>query len=46
MAVSGRRRQPAAMPYRYMIVGEDGLGTELLGGLAELLSATLDEGER
>src|SRR4051794_3500716 len=34
------------MPYRYMIVGEDGLGTELLGGLAELLSATLDEGER
>jgi GNAT superfamily N-acetyltransferase len=34
------------MPYRYMIVGEDGLGTELLGGLAALLSATLDEGER
>lgn len=46
MAVSARRRQPAAMPYRYMIVGEDGLGTELLGGLAELLSANLDEGER
>jgi GNAT superfamily N-acetyltransferase len=46
MAVSARRRQPAAMPYRYMIVGEDGLGTELLGGLAGLLSATLDEGER
>src|SRR3954466_6281040 len=46
MAVSAGGRQPAAMPYRYMIVGEDGLGTELLGGLAGLLSATLDEGER
>jgi GNAT superfamily N-acetyltransferase len=46
MAASGRRREPAAMPYRYMTVSEDGLGTDLLGGLAELLSATLDEGER
>jgi len=34
------------MPYRYMVVGEEGIGTELLGGLATLLSATLDEGER
>jgi hypothetical protein len=39
-------REGAAVPYRYMIVGEDGLGTELLGGLAELLSETLDDGER
>lgn len=34
------------MPYRFMVVGEDGLGQELRGGLATLLSATLDEGER
>lgn len=34
------------MPYRYMIVSEEGLGAVLLGGLASLLSATLDEGER
>jgi hypothetical protein len=46
MAPGAPRREAAAMPYRYMIVGEDGLGTELLGGLAALLSATLDEGER
>jgi hypothetical protein len=46
MAAGPPRREPAGMPYRYMIVGEDGLGTELLGGLAALLSATLDEGER
>jgi GNAT superfamily N-acetyltransferase len=46
MAASARWREPAAMPYRYMTVSEDGLGTDLLGGLAELLSATLDEGER
>jgi hypothetical protein len=46
MAARARRRERAVMPYRYMIVGEEGLGTELLGGLAALLSATLDEGER
>jgi hypothetical protein len=46
MAARVRRRKRAAMPYRYMIVGEDGLGSELLGGLAALLCTTLDEGER
>ena len=34
------------MPYRYMIVGEDGLGPGLRGGLATLLSSILDDGER
>jgi hypothetical protein len=46
MAARARRRERGAMAYRYMIVGEDGLGTDLLGGLAALLSENLDEGER
>lgn len=34
------------MPYRFMIVDEDGLDSELRDGLARLLSATLNDGER
>ena len=32
--------------YRYLVVGEDGLGTDLRHGLAVLLAAVLDDGER
>ena len=32
--------------YRYLVVGEDGLGTDLRRGLAVLLAAILDDGER
>jgi hypothetical protein len=34
------------MPYRFLVVAEDGLEPELRARLAGLLSATLDEGER
>ena len=37
---------PVDPPYRFMVVAEEGLGSDLRGGLATLLSATLDEGER
>jgi GNAT superfamily N-acetyltransferase len=35
-----------AVPYRFLIVGEDGVQSALRGGLATLLAATLDDGER
>ena len=34
------------VPYRFLIVGEDGVERALRGGLATLLAATLDDGER
>ena len=34
------------MPYRFLTVGEDGIAPALRGGLATLLAATLDDGER
>jgi hypothetical protein len=34
------------MPYRFMVVDEDGLGSDLRGGLATLLASILDDGER
>ena len=45
MAARARRREPAAMPYRYMIVGEDGLiapeeaRAAIVGALSRLSAA-------
>ena len=46
MAARRQARKRGVMPYRFMVVAEDGLGAELLGALAELLSTSLDEGKR
>jgi len=37
---------PVETRYRYLVVDEDGLGTDLLRGLAVLLAAILDDGAR
>jgi predicted N-acetyltransferase YhbS len=46
MAASGLRRDARRVGYSFMVVAEDGLGSELRAGLAALLSANLDEGAR
>jgi GNAT superfamily N-acetyltransferase len=37
---------PVETRYRYLVVGEDGVGSDLRRGLAMLLGAILDDGER
>jgi GNAT superfamily N-acetyltransferase len=46
MARDVRCREHRRVPYRFLIVGEDGVERALRGGLATLLAATLDDGER
>jgi predicted N-acetyltransferase YhbS len=46
MARGARPRDRRRVSYGFLIVGEGGLGPELRAGIAELLAATLDEGER
>jgi hypothetical protein len=46
MVATARRREAGRVGYSFMVVAEDGLGSELRARLAALLSANLDEGER
>jgi Acetyltransferase (GNAT) family len=43
-ARTSRTVVPPDLSYRFMVVAEDGVGSDLRGGLATLLSATLDDG--